>query len=64
MKELLITAKKLGIHKYGMDENKWFGDGTLKAVNYLLGQWGYQQNGIAGDNFVKILRKEIDKKIK
>ena len=64
LKELLLIAKKLGINKYGMDENGSFGNGTLNAVNYLLGQWGYQQNGIAGDNFVKRLRKEIEKKIK
>ena len=47
-----------------MDENEHFGDGTLNAVNYLLGQWGYQQNGVAGDNFIKRLRSEIEKKIK
>ena len=64
LKELLLLAKTLGLHKYGMDKNKPFGDGTLKAVNYLLGQWGYQQNGIAGENFIKRLHTEIDKKIK
>lgn len=64
LKELLLLAKKLGVNKYGMDENGVFGNGTINAVNYLLGQWGYQQNGIAGDNFVKRLCKEIDKKIK
>ena len=64
LKELLLIAKKLGLHKCGMDENQYFGDGTLKAVNYLLGQWGYQQNGIAGNNFIKRLAVEINKKIK
>ena len=39
LKELLLLAKKIGINKYGMDKNIWFGDGTLNAVNYLLGQW-------------------------
>lgn len=63
LKEWLLFAKKLGVNKYGMDENGVFGNGTLNAVNYLLGQWGYQQNGVAGDNFLKRLRKEIDKKI-
>lgn len=63
LKEMLLIAKKLGINKYGMDENGVFGNGTQNAVNYLLGQWGYQQNGIAGNNFIKRLRKEIDKKI-
>ena len=60
LKELLLLAKKLGLHKYGMDKNRCFGDGTLRAVNYLLGQWGYSQNGIAGDNFSKRLHTEIE----
>lgn len=64
LKELLLLAKTLGMHKYGMDKNKPFGDGTLNAVNYLLGQWGYSQNGIAGENFIKRLHTEIEKKIK
>ena len=64
LKELLLLAKTLGLHKYGMDKNKPFGDGTLKSVNYLLGQWEYQQNGIAGENFIMRLHTEIDKKIK
>ena len=64
LKELLLIAKTLGLHNYGMDNNKPFGDGTLKAVNYLLGQWGYSQNGIAGENFIKRLKTEIEKKIK
>lgn len=63
LKELLLLAKTLGLHKYGMDKNKSFGDGTLNAVNYLLKQWGYQQNGIAGENFIKRLHTEIDKKV-
>lgn len=64
LKEMLITAKKLGINKYGMDENEHFGNGTNNAVNYLLDKWGYQQNGIAGDNFIKKLASEINNKIK
>ena len=64
LKVLLLIAKKLGIHKCGMDENKYFGDGTLKAVNYLLDKWGYQKNGIAGENFIKRLRTEIENKVK
>ena len=63
MKMQLIIAKKLGINKYGMDKNISFGDGTLNAVNYLLGQWGYKQNGIAGVNFRKRLITEIEKKM-
>ena len=64
LKELLLLAKTLGMHKYGMDKNKPFGDGTLNAVNYLLGAWGYHQNGIAGENFIKRLHSEIEKRIK
>ena len=64
LKELLLLAKSLGMHKYGMDKNKPFGDGTLNAVNYLLDAWGYQQNGIAGENFIKRLHSEIEKRIK
>jgi uncharacterized protein YutD len=58
-----LLAKKLGLHKYGMDKNRCFGDETLRAVNYLLGQWGYSQNGIAGYNFSKRLHAEIEKKM-
>lgn len=64
LKELLLISKRLGINKYGMDKNKNFGDGTLKAVNYLLDKWGYKQNGIAGENFIKKLYNEIEKNIK
>ncbi|MCM1225941.1 MAG: N-acetylmuramoyl-L-alanine amidase, partial [Clostridium sp.] len=63
MKELLLIAKKLGIGKYNVNEDGVFGDGTLKAVNYLLGRWGYGQNGIAGENFIKRLCGEINEKI-
>ena len=45
-------------------ENGIIGDGTIKAINYLLGQWGYQQKSIAGEKFIKRLRAEIEKKMK
>ncbi len=64
LKELLLLAKDTGLHNAGMDENRYFGDGTLKAVNQLLKKWGYKQNGIAGDNFIKRLTSEIGKKVK
>ena len=48
----------------GMDENKWVGDGTLKAINVLLKKWGYKENGIAGENFIKRLKAEIINKVK
>ena len=63
IKELLFIAEKLGLGDVGMDENGGFGNGTLKAVNYWLKKWGYEQNGIAGDNFIKKLTAEIKKKI-
>ena len=63
IKELLLLAKSLKIHNQGMDENGGFGDGTEKAVNGLLKKWGYEPNGIAGDNFIKKLTAEIRKKI-
>lgn len=64
LKELLLLAKTIGINKYGMNKDKVFGNGTLNAVNYLLGIWGYKQSGIAGQNFIKKLHSEIEKKIK
>lgn len=63
IKELLLLAKSLKIHNQGMDENGAFGYGTQKAVNGLLKKWGYEPNGIAGDNFIKKLTAEIKKKI-
>ena len=63
LKELLLIAKKLNINTFGMDENQSVGDGTVKAINYLLGKWGYKQNGIAGEKFIKRLKAEIEKKI-
>lgn len=63
IKELLLLAKTLKIHNQGMDENGGFGNGTEKAVNGLLKKWGYSENGIAGDNFIKKLTAEIRKKI-
>ena len=63
IKELLLLAKTLKIHSQGVDENGAFGNGTEKAVNGLLKKWGYDQNGIAGDNFIKKLTAEIKKKI-
>lgn len=63
LKEMLLLAKQLGINKYGMDENQSVGDGTVKAINYMLGIWGYKQTGIAGEKFIKCLASEIRKKV-
>lgn len=42
---------------YKMSDDHGFGSGTEKAVNSLLGKWGYRENGIAGDKFLKIVMK-------
>ena len=36
-----------------LDDSGGFGAGTEKAVNDLLDEWGYEQNGVIGKNFVK-----------
>ena len=64
LKEMLIQAKRLKITTQGMDENGVFGDGTQIAVNQVLKKGGYEQNGIAGENFVKYLAKLIREKTK
>lgn len=62
LKLLLRMANEQGIQPYRLtDESNTFGDGTLKAVNYLLDKWGYQQNGIAGKNFEKKVYEELKK---
>ncbi len=63
LKELLLLARRLGVTNQGMDENGTFGDGTLIAVNQVLKKGGYDQNGIAGDNFIKYLTKLIKEKL-
>lgn len=60
LKALLLAAKSIGIHSYGMEKNKVFGDGTQNSVNYFLKKWGYVQNGIAGESFTLRLLKEIE----
>lgn len=43
---------------YGyLDDSGGFGGGTEKAVNSLLGEWGYKQNGVIGENFVRKVMK-------
>ena len=61
---LLLLAKSVGINKCGMYKDRVVGSGTVNAINYLLGKWGYKQNGIAGEQFIKRLHTEIDKKVK
>jgi hypothetical protein len=63
LKELLLIAKKQGLHSCGMNEDSIVGDGTVKAINAMLKRWDYSQNGIAGVNFIKKLKSEIINKI-
>lgn len=55
LKQLLILANKKGIVSAKVRNTKKFGNGTKKAVNQLLEKWGYKQNGIAGEKFIKKL---------
>lgn len=64
LKEMLLLAKQLGLHKRGMDENQSVGNGTVNAINDLLGSWGYKKTGVAGEKFIKRLAVEIRKKVK
>lgn len=64
LKELLLIAKQLGLHKYGMDENTYVGKGTINAINSFLDKWGYAKNSIAGANFIMKLTNDIKNKLK
>lgn len=64
LKEMLLIGRQLGLHNKGMDENRTVGDGTVNAINSLLGSWGYKQTGVAGEKFIKRLASEIRKKVK
>lgn len=59
LKEMLIIAKARKLHNVTLDENSIFGEGTEKAVNALLKKWGYKQNSIAGEKFIKKLAGAI-----
>lgn len=61
LKQLIIIAKKKGYIKQGVNNDEVFGNGTEKAVNECLKKWGYKQNGIAGENFIKKLGAELKK---
>ena len=56
---MLIIAKARKLHNVTLDENRVFGEGTEKAVNALLKKWGYKQNSIAGEKFIKKLASAI-----
>ena len=53
----LAEAKKLISTHITVDST--FGPGTTKVVNDLLSKWGYKQNGVAGEGFVKKLTEML-----
>lgn len=61
LKQLLYIAKKKGWITANFKNDMGFGDGTQKAVNEMLKRWGYKQNGIAGENFIKKLANSLGK---
>lgn len=61
VKELLLAAKAKGLHGYGIDESNTIGDNTVRCINYFLRKWGYQENGVAGEKFIKKLKAEVVK---
>jgi hypothetical protein len=42
---------------YKLDDTGGFGGGTEKAVNDLLRLWGYKQNGVIGEKFVRLVMR-------
>jgi GH25 family lysozyme M1 (1,4-beta-N-acetylmuramidase) len=61
-KSIGVLALKQLLILYGFSSLKndaGFGKGTQNAINQLLKEWGYTQNGIAGAKFIKKLRKKI-----
>ena len=59
LKTLLMLAYYKKLQPVKLDSNNIFGAGTQKAVNYLLNKWGYFDNGIAGENFITRLYREL-----
>ena len=59
LKSLLSLAESKKLITTHISVDSGFGKGTTAVVNQLLGRWGYRQNGIAGENFVKKLTAEL-----
>lgn len=59
LKYLLMLAKKKGMHNINLDKNDIFGAGTQKAVNNILKNHSYSQNGIAGKKFIDLIGNEL-----
>lgn len=59
-KQMLILAKKRGVISQTVDDNRSFGEGTEKATNDLLAEWGFEPNGTAGEELMRRLRKAME----
>jgi len=55
LKSLLSLAEAKKIISTHITVDEGFGSGTTAVVNDLLKKWGYKQNGVAGEGFVKKL---------
>lgn len=54
-----MLAKKKGMHNINLDKNDIFGAGTQKAVNNILNNHSYSQNGIAGKKFIDLIGNKL-----
>ena len=59
LKYLLMLAKKKGMHNINLDKIVFFGAGTRKAMNNILKNHSYSQNGIAGKKFIDLIGNEL-----
>lgn len=61
VKKLLLIAKSKKIIKVTIDSTSGYGEGCMKAANFLLNKWKYQETGIIGTNFINKLYEDISK---
>jgi Lyzozyme M1 (1,4-beta-N-acetylmuramidase) len=62
LKQLLSLARDKGMTSANFDcSHDKFAAGTEKAVNDILTKWGYQQNGVAGEKFIRKLANTLEK---
>lgn len=61
---MLMAAKKQGYIERTVNCDDKYTSGVEQIVNYFLKKWGYVQNGIAGEGFIKKMNSAILKKIK
>lgn len=60
---MLQLAYLAGLISVKLDDNSVYGKGTLKAVNALQESYGYDANGIIGDNLISKLADELSNHI-